>query len=191
MDNLTKRQRMVLNFINRHLRKRGYPPTIREIAENLGIRWTHGIERHLLALEKKGYIVRARDKSRGIELTTRTVGIPVPIVEKSADGGFVLLNGIAKRYIVLDPSITRDEQSFLVRVDKVDGGDLEIAIGDYVLVVRRATFRSGDIVAVFIAGEGVVVQRVAARDKSSFTRDIILKNEEVIGKVTAVIRLLG
>jgi len=190
MDDLTKRQRMVLNFINRHIQKRGYPPTIREIAENLGVRWTRGIERHLLALEKKGYIVRARDKSRGIKLPSKITGIFVPIIEKSIGGWITQLRTPPMRYMVLDPSIAKDEEAILVQVDKVEGHDLDIRSGDYVLVSSTETFKSGDIAANFIDGEGVVVRRVESKGRP-FVRDTIRKNEESIGKVTAVIRLLS
>jgi repressor LexA len=53
---LTLRQREVLEFLKEYISERGYPPTLREVARELGIKWTKGVEKHLQALEKKGYI---------------------------------------------------------------------------------------------------------------------------------------
>lgn len=183
---------MVLTFISQHLLKRGYPPTIREIAENLGVRWTHGVERHLIALEKKGYINRTKDKSRGIRLSRKSTGIAVPIIKQSAHSPMVPLKKSDNRYIVLDPLIAGDEKSFLVQVDKIDGIDLKIDRGDYVLVAGRARFKSEDIVAEFVAGEGIVVHRILERGTTNFKNvDTTRNQKDLLGKVVAVIRLLS
>ncbi|MGC8653712.1 MAG: LexA family protein [Candidatus Kryptoniota bacterium] len=191
MDKLTKRQQMVLNFISRHLLKKGYPPTIREIAENLGVRWTRGIERHLLALEKKGYINRARDKSRGITLSTGMTGIAVPIMGKP-----IKQKGRGGQYMVLDYSIVRDRKSYLVRIDRVDGVDLGIAKGDYVLVGAREVVKSGDIAAGLVAGEAVVYRVLSGESLSggieaNKEKEASGTGGELLGKVKAVIRLLS
>lgn len=65
-DALTRRQRLVLDFVVSFLRERGYPPTLREIGAHLGIKSTNGVSDHLRALERKGYIVRSSMLSRGI-----------------------------------------------------------------------------------------------------------------------------
>src|SRR5215831_8147492 len=63
---LTSRQKAVLDFISRSIERRGYPPTLREIGEHMGIRSTNGVNDHLKALEKKGYLEREDLKSRAL-----------------------------------------------------------------------------------------------------------------------------
>ena len=73
-DQLTPRQREILNFITASINERGYPPTLREIGEHFGIRSTNGVNDHLKALEKKGYLRREDLKSRAM----RPVNMPPP-----------------------------------------------------------------------------------------------------------------
>src|SRR5687767_2033387 len=68
MQGLTKRQEQTLDFIRRSIEERGYPPTLREIGEYMGIRSTNGVNDHLRALERKGYLRREDMKSRALKL---------------------------------------------------------------------------------------------------------------------------
>ena len=72
MKGLTKRQKEVLDSIQGHIQSNGYPPTIREVGDEVGIRSTNGVVEHLLALEKKGYIKRDKTKSRGLRIVSPT-----------------------------------------------------------------------------------------------------------------------
>jgi SOS-response transcriptional repressor LexA len=77
VTSLTVRQEMVLTFIRQHITTHGYPPTLREIAKHMDIRSTNGVNDHLLALEKKGYIRRAEMLSRGIVVVDPPVPPPI------------------------------------------------------------------------------------------------------------------
>src|SRR5947209_17505163 len=70
MQGLTQRQQMVLDFIRQSIHDRGYPPTLREIGARMGIRSTNGVNDHLRALERKGYLTREDMKSRALRPTT-------------------------------------------------------------------------------------------------------------------------
>ena len=72
MQKLTPRQSQVFNFIKKHMRKEGYPPTLREIGQALGIRSTNGVNDHLKALERKGFIQREGNRSRSIHLLQKS-----------------------------------------------------------------------------------------------------------------------
>src|SRR5580698_8482322 len=77
MQGLTQRQQMVLDFIRQSISDRGYPPTLREIGARMGIRSTNGVNDHLRALERKGYLTREDMKSRALRptrLATTTLG---------------------------------------------------------------------------------------------------------------------
>src|SRR6202453_4057466 len=69
MQGLTQRQQMVLDFIRQSITDRGYPPTLREIGARMGIRSTNGVNDHLRALERKGYLTREVMKSRALRPT--------------------------------------------------------------------------------------------------------------------------
>ena len=71
MQGLTKRQAQTLDFIRQSIEDRGYPPTLREIGEPMGIRSTNGVNDHLRALERKGYLTREDMKSRALRLVSR------------------------------------------------------------------------------------------------------------------------
>ena len=76
MQPLTDRQEMILQFIRRSIRERGYPPTLREIGARMGIRSTNGVNDHLRALERKGYLTREDMKSRALRPATMDVPLP-------------------------------------------------------------------------------------------------------------------
>ncbi len=199
MEELTERQQRVLKFIQNHYRKHGYPPTIHEIASHLGVKWNHGIERHLEALEKKGYIKRVPDKSRGIQLAHRSTGIEVPIVGRITAGKPILAVENIEDQIVLDPSFVRGESNFLLMVEGLSMKNAGILDGDLVLVRQQSTAEPGDIVAALIDDEAATVKRFRQKGEQ-----IILEPEnpdyepiysdsvsiKIIGKVLAVLRLL-
>ena len=199
MENLTERQQRVFKYIQNHFGKHGYPPTIREIASYLGVKWNHGIERHLNALEKKGYIKRAPDKSRGIRLSYRSTGTEVPIVGRITAGKPILAVENIEDRIVLDPAFVRGESNFLLMVEGMSMKDAGILDGDLVLVRHQAVAEPGDIVAALINDEEATVKRFRQNGEQ-----IILEPEnpdyepivsdsssiKIIGKVSAVLRLL-
>src|SRR5262245_32386509 len=101
-DELTDRQKQVLTFIQDSIRLRGYPPTLREIGERMGIRSTNGVNDHLKALEKKGYLAREDLKSRALRPLKTVAGkgavvvpvgddlVEVPVVGRVAAGAPLL-----------------------------------------------------------------------------------------------------
>src|SRR3954454_4387414 len=93
---LTDRQKAVLDFISRSIERRGYPPTLREIGEHMGIKSTNGVNDHLKALEKKGYLEREDLKSRALRpISLDGAGptgqmVEVPILGRVAAGEPIL-----------------------------------------------------------------------------------------------------
>src|SRR5436189_5916719 len=77
---LTDRQKQALDFISRSIDSRGYPPTLREIGEHLGIRSTNGVNDHLKALEKKGYLEREDLKSRALRPVCAAPSLPANVI---------------------------------------------------------------------------------------------------------------
>ncbi len=199
MESLTERQAKVLKFIRDHYKRSGYPPTIREIAEHIGTKWNHGVERHLEALERKGYLKRSPDKSRGIQLAYSSTGTEVPIIGRITAGKPVLAVENIEERVVLDPAFVRGESNFLLMVEGFSMKNAGILDGDLVLVRQQASAETGDIVAALINDEEATVKRFKRKGDQ-----IILEPEnpdfepiysdtasvKIIGKVMAVLRLL-
>jgi repressor LexA len=168
---LTDRQKQVLDFIGRSIERRGYPPTLREIGEHMGIRSTNGVNDHLKALEKKGYLEREDLKSRALRpieggTAIRANGrfVDVPLLGKVAAGLPLLAVEQAEDTVRVD-------RFFLGRHDGAEGsgravfalrvkGDsmIEAGIfdGDFLFVRKQADARRGDIVVAMIEGEATV-----------------------------------
>lgn len=158
MHKLTERQRAVLAFIEGSLANRGYPPTLREIGNHLGIRSTNGVNDHLRALERKGYLTREDMKSRTLQLTNEPGDaqelVEVPIVGRVAAGN-------------LNEAIEQTEDT--VRVDRMLLGSrgevfglrihgdsmIEAGIhdGDYVFVRKQIEAKRGDAVVAMVGDE--------------------------------------
>jgi len=186
MRELTERQRAVLRAIVKSIHSRGYPPTLREIGNELGIRSTNGVNDHLKALEKKGYLTRDDQKSRAVVPTERgqraILGgpagnvVPFPGSERAGDTDDMvrvdLWGDIAAGPLRVaaqgqpDDSVYVD-RFFLGRNEGVFGlrvrGDSMmgegILDGDYVFVRKQATAPNGALIVAYVAdvdGEGTL-----------------------------------
>lgn len=168
---LTDRQRQVLSFIGESIRSRGYPPTLREIGERMGIRSTNGVNDHLKALEKKGYLQRQDLKSRALrvlEPDEPTLTEPVLAANDDSTVEVPLLGRVAAG----QPILALEQREDTVKVDRfflgghrdvfalrVQGDSMiEAGIfdGDFIFVKKQATARSGDIVVAMINDEATV-----------------------------------
>ncbi len=200
MNDLTEQQMKVFQFIETHQRRFGYPPTIREIADHIGAKWGHGIERHLEALEKKGFIKREAVKSRGIQLTHKSIGTAVPIIGRITAGRPILAVENIEDSLILDPAFTRGSDTiFLLMVEGYSMKDAGILDGDLVLVRQQSTAENGEIVAALIDDERATVKKfrqegdqVILEPENPDFQPIVSNSSSVkiIGKVMAVLRLL-
>lgn len=156
---LTDRQRQALDYITTCLSSRGYPPTLREIGEHMGIRSTNGVNDHLKALERKGYLVREELKSRAlrpVDMRAEREDVEVEIIGRVAAGQPILAQeNIIDRVVVdryfLGAVKAKDVFGLVVRGDSMieDG----IFDGDYIFVRKQSTADTGEIVVVIIDGE--------------------------------------
>ncbi len=186
MRELTERQRAVLRTIVQSISSRGYPPTLREIGTKMGIRSTNGVNDHLKALEKKGYLTRDDQKSRALVPTERgrrailgpkagasrfpgsdrpsTQGsvVEVPIHDGQVAAGTPRLpDEVAEDTLHIDGSLlgTR-EPVFGVRVKGDSMIEDGIFDGDYVFVKKQATAWPGAVVLAYLGEyDGVTVKR--------------------------------
>ena len=216
MQGLTRRQEQTLEFIRRSIEQRGYPPTLREIGKYMGIRSTNGVNDHLRALERKGYLRREDMKSRALRLVEDTAADEQVITDHPAsdDEGMVEVQVLGRVAAGL-PELAQENVIDTVRIDRmmVRGGrdvfglkvhgdsmiEAGILSGDYVFVRRQATADRGSIVVALIGDEATVKYFYPERDYIRFqpanaqmapilVRAVDFKPTMLLGKVVGVFR---
>ena len=155
---LTDRQRQVLDFISDSIRKRGYPPTLREIGSHFGIRSTNGVNDHLRALEKKGFLHREDLKSRALRpLFTEDEFVEVPVLGRVAAGLPMLAVQNYEDTVKVDRFfIGQNREVFALRVKGDSMIEAGIFDGDYVFIRKQLQATSGEIVVAMIGDEATV-----------------------------------
>lgn len=168
---LTPRQRQILRFIQGFVAKQGYPPTVREIAQDFGIDYRASID-HLRALERKGALVRS-SKSRGIQIRGSSAAVQyIPVLGRVAAGSPREAIEEIGETIPVPEEWARGSGLFIVRVDR-EGMSMSPTIlpHDYLLVKEDASSEEGDIVLAMIEGE-VTVKRLHREEGT-----IVLKSD--------------
>lgn len=165
MRALTDRQARVLDCIRSYLNERGYPPTIRELGELIGVRSTNGVVDHLRALERKGYLTREDMKSRGLRLID-TADSPVQALEPPAVPDAMTTVKVFSRIVAgpqgdvfdivrVDRRMSRTPITFGLRLSGDSMSAAGMIAGDYVLV-SPATPKPGGAACVLVTDEAVV-----------------------------------
>jgi repressor LexA len=203
---LTARQQQALDYISTCLDKRGYPPTLREIGEHMGIRSTNGVNDHLKALERKGYLVREELKSRALRPVDFEDGkVQIPIVGKVAAGQPILAQENIVDKVTIDRFFIGTNQAREVFGLVVQGESMiEAGIfdGDYIFVRKQPNAEQGEIVVAMIDGEatckryysdGDVVRLEPANSTMNpiMVRRTDFRPIDILGKVVGVYRKLN
>ena len=167
---LTDRQREVLDFISDSIRKRGYPPTLREIGAHMGIRSTNGVNDHLRALEKKGFLHREDLKSRALRpLVTEGDFVEVPVLGKVAAGQPMLAAQNYEDTVKVDRFfIGQNREVFALRVKGESMIEDGIFDGDYVFIRKQLQASAGEIVVAMIGDEATVKRYYPEGDSIRF-----------------------
>lgn len=194
MEELTKKQERVLEFIRSQIKKAGAPPTIREIGAKFGFNSTGTVRDYLNALEKKGCIKLGERKSRCIELI-KSVTQGIPILGRVAAGEPNLAVEDIEGYIDLEefqPHLT--SEVFALRVKGESMIEAGINEGDLVIVRRQSTALSGEIVVALINSDEATVKYIKKKDAKIYLEPAnknypsIFEEFTIIGKVIAVFR---
>lgn len=166
MQGLTKRQEQTLDFIRESIRGRGYPPTLREIGEHMGIRSTNGVNDHLRALERKGYLRREDMKSRALRLMeeeseeSESGGgdvVPIQVLGRVAAGVPILADENVIDTVHVDRMMVKGGRDvFGLRVQGDSMIEAGILSGDYIFVRKQSSAERGDIVVALIGDEATV-----------------------------------
>ncbi|MFT3905024.1 MAG: transcriptional repressor LexA [Steroidobacteraceae bacterium] len=174
---LTSRQQQILRLIARQLEQQGLPPTRGELAELLGLRNRQGIEQHLRALERKGYLALMPETSRGIRLLADPRGLPanrapghgasegaeslpaaarLPLYGRVAAGLPTLASGNVEAELLIDASLFKPRADFLLRVRGESMIEADIHDQDILAVHRTSSVRNGQIVVARLGEEATV-----------------------------------
>ena len=196
-DRLTSRQKEIFDFIEDKIRNRGYGPTVREIGEHFEIASPNGVMCHLKALEKKGIIHREPGMSRAIQLSAEVIAHRgIPLVGQIAAGSLAEAIEQAERFEFEDWFPAKKTQ-FALKVKGDSMIEAQIADGDIVLCRKARTAHKGDIVvAMTDEGEATLkywypeANRVRLQPANSSMKPIYVKDAQVLGIVTGVIRRL-
>jgi repressor LexA len=196
---LTVRQQKVLDFITRYVRTHGYAPTLRDIAAHLGVTSTFGVNRHLDALEKKGWITKS-GTSRGIVLTVQGgQSLSLPIVGTVRAGHLQPAVEDIQGYFSVDQGQVKGDGCFFLKVkgDSMIGAG--IFDGDLALVRPQPVAENRDTVVVMVDGESTLKwffreqNRIRLQPANPNMEPIIVgpdKNVSVVGKVIGIYRQL-
>lgn len=201
---VTRRQAEILDFIRAELHRKGYPPSVREIGEAVGLSSSSTVHSHLAALEAKGLIRRDPSKPRALEVLDfrdNERGIDygqvraVPLVGSVAAGQPILAAENIEQTMAL-PAEIADEQTFLLRVRGDSMIEAGIFDGDFVVVRQQPTADNGDIVVAMIDEEATVktfyreADRIRLQPENSALDPIYSRDVTVLGKVVALFRRL-
>jgi repressor LexA len=206
---LTQRQREIYDFIVRYSEEQGYPPTVREIGEAVGLASPSTVHAHLANLERAGMLRRDPTKPRALVLSSRerpASSAPaveearrLPVVGQIAAGGPLLAEQNVDEYIAVPRPLSRGEEEFILRVKGDSMIEAGILDGDYVVVQRQQTARDGDIV-VALAGDDegtdeATVKRffrenggIRLQPENAALEPLYPRHVQILGKVIGVFR---
>ncbi|WP_297870265.1 transcriptional repressor LexA [uncultured Oscillibacter sp.] len=194
MPELTHMQQKIYNYIAACVQQQGYPPSVREIGDAVGLRSPSTVHFHLKHLEEAGVITKGAGKGRALALTEPPVPKnQVPILGNVAAGNPILAEECIEDYLPFDAG-GRDEEYFALRVRGESMLNAGILPGDLVVVHRQSSARHGDIVVALLEDEATV-KRLSLRNGQVW---LMPENDDyspidgtyarILGKVEAVTR---
>jgi repressor LexA len=202
---LSERQQQVLDYIRKTVADRGYPPSVREIGEAVGLSSPSTVHSHLSSLVKAGAIRRDPTKPRAIMIVEESQPAPtplptrvreVPVLGRIAAGTPILAAEHVEDVLLLPVDLVGDDPVFLLEVKGDSMIDAGIFEGDLVAVRSQRDARDGEIVAALIDGEEATVKRLRRRDgkvileaaNPAYEPMVFTDGVELVGKVVSVLR---
>ncbi len=200
-NTLTKRQEEIYAFIKDCILNKGYPPSVREIGDKVGLSSTSSVFAHLEALEKKGFIRRDQSKSRTIEIVdddefnlSRREVVNVPLVGEVAAGQPLLATENIMDYIPILPQFLSNNQTFMLKVK----GESMINAGIFdkdILIIEQTPEVSNGEIAVCLVDDSATVKRFYKENghfrlqpENDSMDPIIVEECTVVGRVIGLMR---
>ena len=158
---LTKRQREILDFLNEFIQQHGYAPSLEEIGRRFGLSSLATVHKHLTNLQEKGFIKRAWNRSRSVELVPTRIGaraIELPLLGFVAAGSPIEAVATAESISVPEDLVGKHD-TYVLRVRGDSMIDEQIRDGDYVIVEDRKTAENGEMVIALLGGSDVTLKK--------------------------------
>ncbi|WP_018922445.1 transcriptional repressor LexA [Salsuginibacillus kocurii] len=208
MKKLSKRQQQILEYIKHEVKEKGYPPSVREIGEAVGLASSSTVHGHLSRLEKKGLIRRDPTKPRAMEVLEledeQSQAAPtisegraayVPVIGKVTAGQPITAVENIEEYVPLPDHMVGDDQVYMLTIEGDSMIEAGIFDGDQVIVRYQQNADNGDIIVAMTEEEEATVKRffkeadhIRLQPENSSLEPIILETCTVLGKVTGVFR---
>ncbi len=203
MTKLSSRQQAILEFIKNEVRDKGYPPSVREIGEAVGLASSSTVHGHLERLEKKGLIRRDPTKPRAIEILDNdesSSAFPlavsrVPLVGKVTAGAPITATENIEDYFPLPSHFVGDNDVFMLHVSGDSMIEAGIHDGDYVIVRQQQTATNGDIVVAMTDENEATVKtfykekdHIRLQPENPTMQPLLLKHVTILGKVIGLFR---
>jgi repressor LexA len=205
MEEITPRQRRILDYIRRMIHDRGYPPTVREIGEAVGLTSSSSVHAQLTNLQRKGMLKKDAARPRAIEIAgTRPRGagaVTVPVLGRVAAGAPIMADEHIEEYVAVPATLAGEEEHFALRVAGDSMIDAGIFDADLVVVRRQDVAEDGSVVAALIPGpaeEEATIKRLRRRgtritlvpENSTMEPFDLPTGGRILGQVVAVLRKL-
>ncbi|MEN1759342.1 transcriptional repressor LexA [Anoxynatronum sibiricum] len=202
-EDLTLKQREVIQYMKQTLREKGYPPSVREIGRAVNLRSTSTVHNHLINLEKKGYMKRDSTKPRAIEIfdtpfrneTAVRNPLNIPLVGTVTAGEPILaVENIEEYFSLPHHFVNSDEEIFLLKVRGNSMITAGIMSDDFVMVQKQSNAVNGDIVVAMLDDEATVKRFFKEKDyyrlqpENPEMEPIIVQEVSIIGKVIGLLR---
>jgi repressor LexA len=199
----TARQQRILDFIGSTVRERGYPPTVREIGEAVGLTSSSSVHAQLANLERKGLLRKDPTKPRAVTLANEgghARGVSIPLLGRIAAGAPALAQEHVEEYLSVPQGFATEDRHFALRVGGDSMIDAGILDGDMVVVRSQDSADDGDIVAALLAGpaeDEATIKRLGHDGPSVMLipanpalEPFEMTDGRILGKVVAVLRRL-
>ncbi len=204
MKSISKRQSEILDFIKTEVKDKGYPPSVREIGEAVGLASSSTVHGHLSRLEAKGFIRRDPTKPRAIEILDpngveelKAPVVHIPLIGKVTAGQpITAIENIEEYFPVPERMNYAADQLFMLEIvgnSMIEAGILD---GDYVIVKQQNTAENGEIVVAMTEEDEATVKRFfkeknmfRLQPENSTMAPILLPKVSILGKVVGVYRM--
>ena len=202
METLSAKQEEIYNVIKDSILNKGYPPSVREIGELVGLKSTSSVHAHLNSLEKKGYIRKDPTKPRTIEITddtfnlTRREFVNVPMIGTVAAGMPILASENITDYFPIPSELLPNSDIFMLKVKGESMVNVGIHDGDQIIVSKQNTAKNGDIVVALIEDSATVKTFYKEKNyyrlqpENDFMEPILVKEVTILGKVIGLFRFM-
>ena len=200
---ITEKQKIILEYIKQEILNKGYPPTVRDICDAVGLRSTSSVHAHLETLEKNGYIRRDPTKPRAIEIIDESFNlmrrevVNVPRLGKVAAGEPILAVENVDSYFPVSSEYVPNAQTFMLKVKGESMINAGIYDGDNILIEQTKDVENGDMVVALLEDSATVKTfykedgHIRLQPENDTMDSIIVDDCEILGKVFGVFRFFN